>query len=77
MKAEDIGKDREDAAKDFNYTDELRAGTKLCHIDSLSRNPSMVLRYDNTLLKKKHAQRQDDELLAIMHILDEKDSQDN
>ena len=51
VKAEDVGKDREDATKDFNYKDEDRASTKMCHVDSLSRNTIMVIRDDNTLLK--------------------------
>ena len=37
----------------------------------------MMIRDDNTLLRMKHAQRRDDELLAIIHILEDKDSHDN
>ena len=65
VKAEDVAKDEEDAAEDYNYEGKHCAGTKMHHVDSLSQN-------HNTLLKLKQAQRQDDELLAIMHILEEK-----
>ena len=63
--------------QDFNYEVEHRAGSKMSHVDALSRNPIMMIRDDNTLLKMKNAQRRDDELLAIIHILEEKDSHDN
>ena len=38
MKAEDVAKDEEDAAKNLNYEVEHRAGNKMCHVDSLSRS---------------------------------------
>ena len=69
---EDVAKDEEDSAEDFSYKVAHRDGSKMCHVDSLSQNSIMVIRDDETLLKMKHAQ-QDDELLAIMHILVEKD----
>ena len=51
VKVKDVGKDSEDAAKDFNYEVEHRAGSKMFHVDSLSRNPIMMIRDDNRLLR--------------------------
>lgn len=58
--------------QEYNYTIEHRSGTRMRHVDALSRNPyiSLVTRGVHEQLKK--AQQADEELQAIMEIIKEK-----
>lgn len=63
--------------QEYDYEVEHRAGTQMRHVDSLSRYPIMAISEDNTLIRLKQAQGNDDELMAIIHILQEKVSHDD
>jgi len=51
---------------------ELRAGSRMKHVDTLSRYPIMISNEDNIVVKMTKAQKNDPELRAIMEVLKEK-----
>lgn len=55
--------------EDFDYTLEHRSGTKMRHVDALSRNAVMTIIEDGILARVKAAQADDSELRMIIETL--------
>lgn len=62
--------------EDFSYEIEHRSGTKMRHVDALSRNPVMAINIDSVHLKIKRAQDKDDEIKNIKTSLEETSNKD-
>jgi len=62
--------------EDFKYTIEHRAGTKMRHVDALSRYPVMLIATDEIILKIKKAQHDDIGILPIIKILESQSYED-
>ncbi|XP_011688730.1 PREDICTED: uncharacterized protein K02A2.6-like [Wasmannia auropunctata] len=62
--------------EDFKYTIEHRAGTRMRHVDALSRYPVMMVTTDEITLKIKKAQHQDRGITPIFKILESQSYED-
>lgn len=57
--------------QDFNFTREHRKGTRMKHVDSLSRNAIMIISAEENLATRiKSLQQQDDDLQHVFKILE-------
>lgn len=62
--------------KDYDYVIEHRSGTRMKHVDALSRHPIMTISKSLVLPQIKNQQENDDEIKAITEIVKDK-SYDN
>lgn len=59
--------------QEYDYKVEHRSGSRMRHVDFLSRYPDMTINEDGIKTRLKHSQETDDELKHIIHILQEQD----
>jgi len=62
--------------EDFKYIIEHRAGTKMRHVDALSRYPVMLVTTDEIIFKIKKAQHDDSGITPIIKILESQSYED-
>lgn len=62
--------------EEFDYSIEHRAGSAMRHVDSLSRNPMVMIVNDGIIERVKNAQNKDKELMDIKSAIDEPKNKD-
>ncbi|GFX19480.1 hypothetical protein TNCV_2073891 [Trichonephila clavipes] len=62
--------------EEFNYEIEHRAGSRMKHVDALSRYPVMIVRNDTLTSKLKEAQEKDDNIQTLKSLLEKQESEE-
>ncbi|GFT84518.1 transposon Ty3-I Gag-Pol polyprotein [Trichonephila clavipes] len=61
--------------EEFNYEIEHRAGSRMKHVDALSRHPVMMVCNDTLTSKLKKAQEEDDNIQTLKSLLEKQESE--
>ncbi|GFY53218.1 enzymatic polyprotein [Trichonephila inaurata madagascariensis] len=62
--------------EEFDYEIEHRAGSRMKHVDSLSRYPVMIICNDTLTSKLKKAQEEDDSIQTLKSLLEKQESEE-
>ncbi|GFU90852.1 hypothetical protein TNCV_4921851 [Trichonephila clavipes] len=62
--------------EEFDYETEHRAGSRMKHVDALSRYPVMMVCNDTLTSKLKNAQEEDDNILTLKSLLEKQESEE-
>ncbi|GFV71844.1 hypothetical protein TNCV_2457791 [Trichonephila clavipes] len=62
--------------KEFDYEIEHRAGSRMKHVDALSRYPVMIVCNDRLTSKLKKAQEEDDNIQTLKSLLEKQESEE-
>ncbi|GFV85270.1 retrovirus-related Pol polyprotein from transposon 17.6 [Trichonephila clavipes] len=62
--------------KEFDYEIEHRAGSRMKHVDALSRYPVMMVCNDTLTSKLKNAQEEDDNIQTLKSLLEKQESEE-
>ncbi|GFU24985.1 transposon Ty3-I Gag-Pol polyprotein [Trichonephila clavipes] len=62
--------------EEFDYEIEHRAGSRMKHVDALSRYPVMMVCNDTLTSKLKNAQEEDDNIQTLKSLLEKQESEE-
>ncbi|GFW07900.1 uncharacterized protein TNCV_3920331 [Trichonephila clavipes] len=62
--------------EEFDYEIEHRAGSRMMHVDALSRYPVMMVCNDTLTSKLKKAQEEDDNIQTLKSLLEKQESEE-
>ncbi|GFX24475.1 uncharacterized protein TNCV_992901 [Trichonephila clavipes] len=62
--------------EEFDYEIEHRAGSRMKHVDALSRYPVMMVCNDTLTSKLKNAQKEDDNIQTLKSLLEKQESEE-
>ncbi|GFV83717.1 transposon Tf2-9 polyprotein [Trichonephila clavipes] len=62
--------------EEFDYEIEHRAGSRMKHVDALSRYPVIIVCIDTLTLKLKKAQEEDDNIQTLKSLLEKQESEE-
>ncbi|GFY46053.1 uncharacterized protein TNIN_18032 [Trichonephila inaurata madagascariensis] len=62
--------------EEFDYEIEHRAGSRMKHVDALSRYPVMIICNDTLTSKLKKAQEEDDSIQTLKSLLEKQESEE-
>ncbi|GFX41245.1 uncharacterized protein TNCV_2219431 [Trichonephila clavipes] len=62
--------------EEFDYEIEHKAGSRMKHVDALSRYPVMIVCNDTLTSKHKKAQEEDDNIQTLKSLLEKQESEE-